>query len=136
MKYELRDCLGLRLGRLSRKVDGIYRKYLEGADITERQLTIIFTLSLTGKIEQIELGRILNLERSSLSRNLQRLINQGFIMKEGAVNRPMISLTKKGLKKVKSVLPAWELAMDEIHCLLNEKSLAGFSNFESKLLEI
>ena len=106
MKYELRDCLGLRLGRLSRKVDGIYRKYLEGADITERQLTIIFILSSTGKIEQIELGRILNLERSSLSRNLQRLINQGFIMKEGAVNRPTISLTKKGLKKVKSVLPA------------------------------
>jgi len=136
MKYEFNDCIGLRLGRLSRKVDGVYRKYLESANITERQLTVIFTLSITGKIEQIELGRILNLERSSLSRNLKRLINQGFIVKEGAVNRPTISLTKKGLNKVKSVQPAWELAMDEIHHLLNEKSLAGFNNFESKLLEI
>ena len=130
MKYEPQECIGSRLRGLSRKVDSIYRKHLEGTDITENQLSVMMALYITGKIEQIEIGRILNLERSSLSRNLTRLIDQGLILKEGAVNRPLISLSKKGIQKVDSVTPAWERAMDEVHTLLSEKALTGFNNFE------
>jgi DNA-binding MarR family transcriptional regulator len=133
MKYEIQECIGARLRGLSRKVDSIYRKHLEGMNITENQLTVMMALYKTGQIEQIEIGKILNLERSSLSRNLTRLITQGFIKKEGAVNRPLISLSEKGVKKVENVLPAWELAMDEIHDLLDENTLTGFNVFEGAL---
>jgi DNA-binding MarR family transcriptional regulator len=133
MKYEIQECIGARLRGLSRKVDSIYRKHLEGMNITENQLSVMMALYKTGQIEQIEIGKILNLERSSLSRNLTRLITQGFIKKEGAVNRPLISLSEKGVKKVENVLPAWGLAMDEIHDLLDEKTLAGFNVFEEAL---
>ena len=74
MKYELQECIASRLRGLSRKVDSIYRKYLEGTNITENQLSIMMALSKTGEIEQIEFGRILIMERSSLSRSLTRLL--------------------------------------------------------------
>ena len=130
MKYELQECIGSRLRGLSRKVDSIYRKYLEGTNITENQLSIMMALSKTGEIEQIEIGKILILERSSLSRSLTRLIDQGFIQKKGAINRPVISLSKKGIQKVKTIMPAWERAMDEVLGTLDKKALKGFNNFE------
>jgi len=130
MKYKIQECIGSRLRGLSRRMDNIYRRHLEGTNITENQLNVMMALYKTGKIEQIEIGRILNLERSSLSRNLTRLIDQGFIIKEGAVNRPLISLSKKGKQKVESLLPAWERAMDEVIGLLDEKALTGFNDFE------
>jgi DNA-binding MarR family transcriptional regulator len=130
MKYEIQECIGSRLRGLSRKVDSIYRKHLEGKNITENQLSVMMALYKTGKIEQIEIGRMLNLERSSLSRNLTRLINQDFIIKEGAVNKPMISLSEKGIQKVESILPFWEQTMDEVIGLLDEKALTGFNDFE------
>ena len=133
MKYEIEQCIGSRLRGLSRKVDSIYRKHLEGANITENQLSIMMALYETGEIEQIEIGNLLNLERSSLSRNLTRIIDQGFIVKEGPTNRPLISLTQKGTLKVDSVIPAWERAMDDVLSLLNEKALAGFNHFENRL---
>ena len=133
MKYEFEECIGSRLRGLSRKVDNIYRKHLEGTDITANQLSIMMALYKTGKIEQIEIGRMLNLERSSLSRNLTRLIDQGLILKEGAVNRPQISLSKRGRQKVAGIIPAWERAMDEVLGLLNDKALDGFHYFENEL---
>ena len=55
MKYEIQECIGARLRGLSRQVDSVYRKYLEGTNITENQLSIMFALYKTGEIEQIEM---------------------------------------------------------------------------------
>jgi DNA-binding MarR family transcriptional regulator len=133
MKYEVQECIGARLRGLSRQVDSIYRKHLEGTNITENQLSIMLALYKTGEIEQIEIGRILNLERSSLSRNLTRLIDQQLVVKNGAVNRPVITLTSTGLIKVKDILPNWQLAMEEIHAIVDEKAYAGFNTFEKAI---
>ena len=130
MKYQVSKCIGSRLRGLSRVVDNIYRKHLEGSNITEHQLSIMLALSEVGRAEQIEIGRVLHLERSSLSRNLNRLVDKKYIKKEGAVNRPIISLTKKGINKVEDLLPAWESAMDEIYRLLGAKAISSFDNFE------
>jgi len=133
MKYEIQQCIGSRLRGLSRQVDSVYRKFLEGTNITENQLSIMFALYKTGETGQIEIGRILNLERSSLSRNLSRLIDQDIIVKKGVVNRPLISLTETGVSKVENMLPAWEMAMDEVHSSLNEGAIIGFNKFEKAL---
>ena len=79
MKYELNNCIGLRLRRLSRIVDGYYRKNLIDYEITENQLTILFLLSETKKVEQGRIGKVLKLERSTVSRNIKLLEKKGLI---------------------------------------------------------
>ena len=73
MKYELNNCIGLRLRRLSRIVDGFYRKNLIDYEITENQLTILFLLGEMKKVEQGRIGKVLKLERSTVSRNIKLL---------------------------------------------------------------
>ena len=130
MKYQMENCIGARLRGLSRQVDAIYRKHLNGTGITENQLSILMALYKTGEIEQIEISRILNLERSSLSRNLVRLSEQQFIQKRGAVNRPYIQLSPLGVKTVEALLPLWEKAMKEVHQLIGKSAITAFSDFE------
>lgn len=133
MKYPLEDCIGSRMRSMSRKIDGIYRKHLGNSGITENQLSILMALYKTGTIEQNFIGNYLNLEKSSLSRNLVRLIQAGYINKEGAVNRPSIGLTQEGKEKVNELTPLWENAMDEIYFILKNDDLEAFRQFESKI---
>jgi len=132
MKYEIQECIGSRIRVMSRTIDNIYRKHLIGTNITENQLNVMMALYKTGEIEQIELGRLLRLERSSLSRNLNRLIDQGYIIKEGIINRPRIILSSEGIKKVESMIPNWERAMDEVLNNLDTDT-QSFNEFEKSI---
>ena len=133
VKYPFESCIGSRVRSISRKIDGIYRKHLGGTGITENQLSIMMALYKTGKIEQNQIGKFLNLEKSSLSRNLRRLIQAIYITKTGAVNHPSIELTASGKKLVEHLTPKWEAAMNEIHDALNESDIRAFNQFENRI---
>ena len=136
MKYAFEDCFGSRVRSLSRKIDGIYRKHLGDAGITENQLSIMMALYKTGRIEQNVIGGFLNLEKSSLSRNLVRLIKMNLIKKDGPVNRPLIGLTEPGRHEVERLTPRWEAAMDEISAVLDMEGVKGFGTFEKQLSKL
>lgn len=133
MKYELQDCIGSRLRSLSRKVDNVYRKHLKKSGVTENQLSIMMALYKMGQTEQILVGKYLNLERSSLSRNLIRLVDNRLVVKEGAVNRPLIVLSDKGKLLVERLMPAWESAMDEVLTGVKESTMRSFVEFEKQV---
>lgn len=86
-----------------------------------------------GQTEQIVVGNYLNLERSSLSRNLVRLVENQLIIKEGAVNRPIIVLSDKGTVLVETLMPAWERAMDEVLAGVKESTMRSFVEFEKQV---
>ncbi|RDY60874.1 MarR family winged helix-turn-helix transcriptional regulator [Flagellimonas nanhaiensis] len=131
MKYELQDCFGARINGLSRVVDSIYRKHLQGLGLTQTQLSVMMVLYKKGESEQHEVADMLHFETSSLTRILVRLIDQNYVTKKGAVNRPIIGLTKSGSSKVVESIPSWEKAMDEVHQMLGNTSVAAFEVFEA-----
>ncbi|TAI49433.1 MarR family winged helix-turn-helix transcriptional regulator [Flagellimonas allohymeniacidonis] len=136
MKYKFQDCIGSRLRSASRKIDAIYRQHLSHSGVTANQLSIMMALYKTGETEQNEIARFLNLEKSSLSRNLVRLLDSNYVKKHGPVNRPIISLTKQGKRKVDDLAPHWEKAMDKIHKVLNVQVLNAFQQFEESITEL
>jgi len=113
VKYKLEHCIGNKLRRLSRIVDGQYRTALKEFGITENQMTLLFVLYSTGQIEQGLLGKKLILERSSISRNINVLIKNGYIDKS-ADYHPEVYLTAKGDVLVKRLIPIWERLMDGV----------------------
>lgn len=136
MKYQLHECMGSRVRVISRKMDSIYRRNLGDAGVTENQLSILMALYKTGEIEQKKIGELLNLEKSSLSRNLIRLIASNFVIKSGRVNRPMIELTSEGKQKVEELIPAWEKAMNEIHSVLDREDIRAFQKIERSITDL
>ncbi len=133
MKYELNNCIGLRLRRLSRIVDGYYRKNLIDYEITENQLTILFLLSKMKKVEQGRIGKVLKLERSTVSRNIKLLEKKGLI-KRTPEYKPEIELTTKGRKLAIELIPLWEKTMDELIAKLGDNGLQIIKKLEMKLV--
>jgi len=132
MKYEIQNCIASRLRRLSRITDGYLRKALVDFDITENQMNILFVLNKLGKVEQGYVGKILILERSSISRGIRLLEKQKYI-KRTSDYRPEIELTKKGIDLVQILLPKWENFMDEIYEKIGDDGLKHISDLETKL---
>ena len=133
MKYELNNCIGLRLRRLSRIVDGYYRKNLIDYEITENQLTILFLLSKMKKVEQGRIGKVLKLERSTVSRNIKLLEKKGLIRRSPEY-KPEIELTTKGKNIAIELIPRWEKTMDELIAKLGDNGLQIIKKLEMKLL--
>ncbi len=129
MKYELNNCIGLRLRRLSRIVDGYYRKNLIDYEITENQLTILFLLSEMKKVEQGRIGKVLKLERSTVSRNIKLLKEKGLI-KRSPEYKPKIELATKGKNLVLELIPLWEKTMDELIAKLGDNGMQIIKKME------
>lgn len=132
MKYDIPQCIGARLRRLSRIADAYYRKCLVDFNITENQMTILFVLSKMGKIEQGKIGEILVLERSTVSRNIKLLEKQKLVSRSEEY-RPEIELSEEGKNLVNELLPKWEEVMDELVGKIGNKGFDYIKNLEEKL---
>jgi DNA-binding MarR family transcriptional regulator len=133
MKYELHQCIGARVRRLSRIIDSYYRKILFDFDITENQMTVLFVLSASGKLEQGKIGEILRLGRSTISRTV-RLLEKQHIIQRTSEYRPEVELTGEGKKLVKELLPLWEKLMDNLHNKLGIDGINHIEELEKKLV--
>ncbi len=128
----MQECVGARLRRLSRIVDGHYRKCLVDFSITENQMTVLFVLRVSGKIEQGKIGERLKLNRSTVSRAV-RLLEKQNLIKRTAAYRPEVELTKKGDVLVEKLTPIWEGVMDELAVKLDGDGMEMIEKLERKL---
>lgn len=132
MKYELEQCIGSRIRRLSRIADGHIRSFLGDHKITENQMTILFTLHELGKVEQGKVGGVLCLERSTVSRNIKLLEKQNLILRTSEY-RPEVELTAEGLDLVNILIPQWEKAMDILVEQIQGDGMESLKMLESRM---
>lgn len=133
MKYKLGHCIGLRLRRLSRVVDGYMRNCIAEFGITENQMTILFLLTELGKVEQGKIGEILVLQRSTVSRNINLLEKQNLVLKTTDY-RPEVALSRKGKQLVNTLIPLWENAMDALIQIIKTDGMTNIKKLEDRLL--
>ncbi len=134
-QHSFSDCPSTRLHRLTRLVDDTYRKHLQAVGISESQMSILLTLADQGSLLQSELGKALHLQRSTVTRNLDRLVKNGYLEKKGSPARPEISLTRRGKNYSKKVREAWNAAMQDLTQALGSSGFAALGVLERRLLE-
>jgi len=105
-KFNPRECIASKIQKSNRIINNIFRKHLKQLNLSNSQVSILFVVSNKKTITQKELSDILYLEKSTVNRNIERLIKQGFLLQ----NRfKKIEITKNGVDKVKRIIPVWNL---------------------------
>lgn len=118
--------------RLNRITGNIFRKYLSPFGITDSLTSIMFVLSKhEDGLIQNQIATIVQLEKSSLSRNLKRLIDQGYIEKNDSSK---IVITLNGKKLIEQVIPEWQKAMDEIRSYIGQDGEEALSTLLNNLI--
>jgi DNA-binding MarR family transcriptional regulator len=117
-----RDCLGMRARLLGRVLSALYDEALRPVGLNCAQLNLLVALGARGPMPATELGRALRIEKSTLSRNLRRLADLGWI----APGRGL-SLTPRGADMLRRAVPAWRGAQRRARALLGHAGAAALA---------
>ncbi len=126
-----RDCLVTRTRKISRVLTGIYDGELRPFEITSPQFSLMVVISRLRLASRAEIGRENNLDRSTLTRNLQLMLARGWI-REVARNprsrRYSIEVTDSGRAMLERAAPAWRKAQRRAKSILGKDGVAVVTN--------
>jgi DNA-binding MarR family transcriptional regulator len=119
-------CLATRVRQLSRIVTRIYDDALRGHGITSSQFTLLTQLANQDGITAVEIGGELDIEKSTLSRNLKRLLALGLLTMDPPAGRRGrgLHLTVKGQDVIHRAYPVWREAQTRSVGIMGPESRA------------
>jgi len=109
-----RDCMASRVRRLERQLTRLYDDALRPHGLTGSQLALLVATQLSGTTTATEVGRRLDLEKSTVSRNLARLAAAGLVdVSDG------LRITARGAAAIAACHPAWRQAQRKARKVLH-----------------
>jgi DNA-binding MarR family transcriptional regulator len=116
-------CMCASFRRASRALTQLYGDALRPTGLRATQFTILQALSLAGEVTQGDLGRILAMDSTTLTRTLNIMGRHGWIAKRRGEDRRewRMRLSKAGETQFKQALPHWEKAQTRLRRQLGEE---------------
>jgi len=117
-------CACANLRRSARAVTRMYNQELQMTGLELTQFTLLMALDITGEITQKDLGRLLALDTTTLTRVLQPLIKHGWIRVKAGDDRRvrLLLLTSAGQRKLQESQPHWDRAQRQLRSKLGERT--------------
>lgn len=114
-------CASLR--RASRALTQLYDEALRPLGLRATQFTILQALSLAGEVSQGDLGRILAMDSTTLTRTLRIMGREGWIAERRGKDRRerLLRLAKAGRDQFDRALPPWEKMQTQLRRQLGDK---------------
>jgi DNA-binding MarR family transcriptional regulator len=125
-----RQCIAVRVRLLNRVVTKLYNDALRSYGLTVSQMNILVAVSHLGEAKQGDICRALHLDKSTLSRDVERMKTQGWLEKLSGQDRRigLLRITRQGEKLLKQTFPAWNQAQQQGRTLLREEDVAGLNS--------
>ncbi len=118
------DCLGFRLRLLDRVVTRVFDQELQAHGIRHTQLILLVALQRLGATSPNRLVGWLSIEKSTLSRNLNLLIQRELVrdLSQPGKRSHLVELTDAGASLVVEAVPAWQRGQEKALRLLGDDS--------------
>lgn len=115
-------CLCANLRRASRALSQRYDEALRPVGLTVTQFTILQALSMTGDVSQGRLGEILAMDSTTLTRTLNIMKRNGWIVRRYGADRRerWVTLSPSGTAQFNAALPHWEAAQAKLRASLGD----------------
>jgi DNA-binding MarR family transcriptional regulator len=131
------NCLMGRARLVARVITNIYDELLLPFGLKASQLNLLVVVAQEGPVRRANIGRLLHLDRSTLTRNLQVMINNDWIAEvqdhSDARGLPL-RVTSKGAALLTEVAAAWRKAQRRAEALLGEHGVSVLKNVSGNLL--
>lgn len=110
------NCIAMRLRQLNRMVTRLYDEALRPLGFTVNQLNILATIVSRGPIPPGQLGQMLGMEKSTVSRTIDRMQQHGWIDITPGKDKRSQSLraTPQGRQLLVAAAPVWHDLQDNV----------------------
>lgn len=117
------DCLAVRIRLLNRTISGLYDEAFRPLGLTAGQVNLLVLIAQRGPVAPGEIARRLNMEKSTVSRNVERMREHGWIgVRTGETDRDrLIEIRAKGRRLLEKALPRWREAQESARALLGDR---------------
>ena len=135
VEHMARECVANQLRTLSRVVTGIYEKELRPLKLKAGQMVILAITGRRGRVRASEISRMLQVDASTLSRNLERMRARGWLeLAEGDDERSRpLQLTASGREILAEAILAWERAQAKAVTLLGQDGVVDLRRLAAKV---
>ena len=118
-------CTALRTLMTARSVSRLYDHAMKPLGLTGTQFTLLVSISSQQFKSISELGEALNIEKSTLSRNLRPLLTANLIERDKNSTGRAIShvLTRRGELTLEKAYPVWKSVQDTLEAEIGEEEL-------------
>ena len=109
-------CACANLRRAAHLATQMYEEALRPAGLRATQFTLLQALNIAPSISQKQLGELLGLDSTTLTRTLARLRRKGWVRSQPGVDRRELRLflTAAGQREFQRVQPYWESAQKRL----------------------
>lgn len=129
------SCAAYRIRLLNRVICGIYDEELAPLRLKVSQLSVLVALARRGRTAPGELCSMLKMDKSTASRDIERMVRRGWLSIRHAKNHRthMVGLTAKGTRLLHDAYPLWQKAQDEAARRMGDEGLAALTTLTRKL---
>jgi DNA-binding MarR family transcriptional regulator len=130
------ECLGFRARLLSRIVTSVYDDSLSAVGLKVSQFSVLNAVASREDALPAELAKFLEMDESTLSRNVARMCARGWLRLEpGEDDRRshQIAITDAGRALLRKSYPAWQQAQSQIAHKLGPDGVAALKSVVRKL---
>ena len=119
-------CICVAVRKASRRLTAVYDEALAPQGINLAQFSLLKNIKKHGPLSLTRLGEIVELDRSTLGRNVRVLERMGLVtLAPGADQREAsVTLSADGLSTLARSLPLWENVQADIHSKIGAQGAA------------
>jgi len=135
VKKLFKECIAIRIRLINRLVTNEFDRELEKHGITTSQVSILGYLLLIQGGSPSEICKGLQIEKSTVSRNLARLKERGWIIAAESRNdrSKRVTVTKAGIQTFERMFPSWEKALNKTKGMLGTSNVKLLNKITKKL---
>ena len=130
-----RECLVARLRMLNREVTGFYDDALRPLGVKVSQTNVLTAIAKLEPVAPRVIGELLRIEKSTLSRNLERLRSRGWLrVRSGDDERShRLEITAKGRRLLAQALPLWKQGQKKAQDLLGKQTAKALNDTADRM---
>ena len=116
-------CIAVRMRLLNRTVTNIFDDALRPLGVKVSQLNVMMVVAKHGPISPGEVAKRLNMEKSTLSRNVDRMRKRGWlkVSEAGSGRGQVLELAPPGRKLIEKSLPFWKKGQSQTQAVLGRQ---------------
>jgi len=131
-------CLCSNIRRAGRAISQLYEVELRPLGLRTTQFTILQFLDRAGERTQKQMGEMLAMDSTSLTRTLAIMVREGWIAERPGKDRRerWLRLSHEGEKQLKRALPAWNKVQSRLRQQLGEENWNSLMQLNDRIANL